>query len=451
MYYQAFGSSAALLTADQHRYEWLADQNDPPLRIVHPSETIGDNEDEFYLSPRTCQWASHSCPDLFHLSRQSIRRRAYSLSTLANYDQTLFTQEMLEQIWQSLLDLAISEGDDSELNDYRLRHIIGLSNSYSVLQPSIVEKSRSHNDIFSMDQRHLQPIGRKKSKSFDVASLLSKQLTANQDPANVGLLQGADVSEPFADRLISTSIHSDLESIHSLEQEHLPAVVTVEPFTYVFNYSPTFDQDEYDLTPTDLLDDKTNLSDQEELPPSVQIRDTYTELCLFRPHSLSTIPSSRASQYASSVDSDDLFERERYLQKDPQSDPGDDHSPFHPSDDDHGVIGSEFSSPQSRPLSSIQSRSLTPDQQQVRRITSSKYQRETSSSSLFERVECHILLCLILEIEINPSDRYWSCGLGRIDGLPSSGLFESSESRSIHRSIRSASEGKSQIRNDSFH
>lgn len=432
MYFQAFGSSAALLTADQHRYEWLADQNDPPLRIVHPSETIGDDEDEFFLSPRTCQWASHSCPDLFHLSRESIRRRAYSLSTLANYDQTLFTQEMLEEIWHSLLDLAMSENDDSDLNDYRLRHIIGLSNSYSVSHPSMVEKSRSHNDIFSMGQRHPPPIGRRKSKSFDVASLI-KEFTANHDPADVGLLQGADVSEPFADRLISTSIHSDLESIHSLDQEQLPSVVTVEPFTYVFNYSPTLDQDEFDLTPNDPLDDKTNLSDQEELPANVQIRDTYTELCLFRPHSLSTIPSSRASQYASSVDSDDLFERERYLHKDPQSDPVDDHSLFHPSDDDHGVIESEFSSPQSRPLSSIQSRSLTPDQQQVRRI-----------ADIDERVECNILLCLILAIEIDPSDRYRSCRLGTIDELPSSSLFESSE-------LRSASEGESHLRNDSFH
>ncbi|CAF4347795.1 unnamed protein product, partial [Adineta steineri] len=34
------------------------------------------------------------------------------------------------------------------------------------------------------------------------------------------------------------------------------------------------------------------------------------------------------------------------------------------SDDDHGVIGSEFSSPRSRPLSSIQSRPLSPEQYQ---------------------------------------------------------------------------------------
>ena len=362
MYYPAFGSAAALLTTEQHRYEWLAESAppaDPPVRIVHPSETIGDDEDEFYLSPRTCELTSHSCPDLCHLSGVSIRRRAYSLSTLDSYAQTLFTHEVLEQIWHSLLDLAMSECDDYELNDYRLRHILGLSNSYSAIHPSMIEKSRSHNDISSIAPRH--QIGRKKSKSFDVTSLI-KQFTSNEDPANVGLLQGADVSEPFADRLISASIHSDLESIHSLDQEGplsetLPSVVTVEPFTYVFNYSPSLEHDDYELN----LDEKEEtLSDHEELLSSAQINDTYTALSLFRPHSLSTIPSSRASQYASSVDSDDLSERDQDLRRDTPSA----HSPFHPSDDDHGVIGSEFSSPRSRPLSSIQSRSLSPDEQQ---------------------------------------------------------------------------------------
>ncbi|CAF4381874.1 unnamed protein product, partial [Rotaria magnacalcarata] len=77
------------------------------------------------------------------------------------------------------------------------------------------------------------------------------------------------------------------------------------------------------------------------------------------------IPSSRASQYASSVDSDDIFERERPLYKELNVDNSDDNYQFHASDDDHGVIGSEFSSPQSRPLSSIHSQPLSPEQIQV--------------------------------------------------------------------------------------
>jgi hypothetical protein len=51
------------------------------------------------------------------------------------------------------------------------------------------------------------------------------------------------------------------------------------------------------------------------------------------------------------VDSDDIFERDRQLNKETSE-----------VDDDHGVIGSDFSSPQSRPLSSIQSRPLSPEQ-----------------------------------------------------------------------------------------
>ncbi|CAF1070612.1 unnamed protein product, partial [Adineta ricciae] len=57
---------------------------------------------------------------------------------------------------------------------------------------------------------------------------------------------------------------------------------------------------------------------------------------------------------------DDIFEQEHQLNKGSSEE----NYPYHISDDDHGMIGSEFSSPRSRPLSSIHSRPLSPDQSQ---------------------------------------------------------------------------------------
>ncbi|CAF1255749.1 unnamed protein product [Adineta steineri] len=259
------------------------------------------------------------------------------------------------------------------------------------MNQSIIEKSRSHNDIFStMEKTNQKFITKYKSKSFDITSLM-KQSSSINNSANIGLLQGADISEPFADRLISTSVQSDLESMQSLEPElilnesttptssvqqppQVSPLTIKEPLNYVFNFSQQQqeDNDEYELESMFEIEDKpldrslsVEKEDSSPPPPIIPIESTYAELSKFRPHSLSTIPSSRASQYASSIDSDDVFEQDNQLNKDNY----DDNYQYHMSDDDHGVIGSEFSSPRSRPLSSIQSRPLSPEQyQQIKSI-----------------------------------------------------------------------------------
>jgi hypothetical protein len=385
MYYKAFGSSAAIHLAEQYRCEWLQevptpiidekplDTDDHHLRIVHHSETIGDNEDEFYFSPQILH-SSSSCPNLNPPSTDfSLYQRSYSLNTLDAYTHLNITHETLEQIWLSLLDVAFSDSDDYELGEYKLRHIIGLSNSYSTMSQSIIEKSRSHNDIFSItDKNNQKAITKSKSKSFDITSLI-KPSSSMTNSANIGLLQGADISEPFADRLISASMQSDLESVQSFEPEQIlhgtspspPPSILKEPLNFVFNFSQQTDHDEYDIESIFETEDKSLIIpiafDNDDCPPIIQIEDTYLELAKFRPHSLSTIPSSRASQYASSIDSDDVFEREHQMHKENS----DDNNQYHMSDDDHGVLGSEFSSPRSRPLSSIHSRPLSPEQNRV--------------------------------------------------------------------------------------
>ncbi|CAF4868872.1 unnamed protein product, partial [Rotaria magnacalcarata] len=394
MYYKAFGSAATILLTEQYRCEWLREKspstaieqpgetdNNNHVRIVHQSQTIGDDEDEFYFSPQTFQ-SCHSSPNLtYKPPRAFIRERSYSLSTLDAYIHLNITHETLEQIWQSLLNVAFSDKDDNDLNEYKLRHIIGLSNSNTNVSHTLIEKSRSHNDIFSITNKNNQkPITKIKSKSFEVtASSIRQSFSSMNNSGNLGLLQGADISEPFADRLISVSIQSDLESIQSLEHEQISPENCVhspsskEPLGYVFNFSNQVYHDEGDLEQVTEMEDKAislsvtyeDTDEEEDMPPIIQIHSLYEQLSLFRPHSLSTIPSSRASQYASSVDSDDIFERERPLYKELNVDNSDDNYQFHASDDDHGVIGSEFSSPQSRPLSSIHSQPLSPEQIQV--------------------------------------------------------------------------------------
>jgi len=389
MYYKAFGSSAAIHLAEQYRCEWFQNVSTPTIietapeiddnhpRIVHQCQTIGDNEDEFYFSPQILH-PSYSCPNLYsNPNEYLIQQRSYSLTTLDAYTHLNITHETLEQVWLSLLDIALSDKDDYELGEYKLRHIIGLSNSYSNMNQSLIEKSRSHNDIFSINHKNNQKsITKTKSKSFDITSLIKKSPSITNDSANIGLLQGADISEPFADHLLSTSMHSDIESILSLEHEQIPnqnplpsSPIIKEPLDYVFSFPTQTNNEEFDFETEDKSLNIPIIFDPNDIPlPIIQIHDTYAELSLFRPHSLSTIPSSRASQYASSVDSDDLFERERNLNKENSEE----NFPCHISDDDHGVIGSEFSSPQSRPLSSIQSRPLSPEQNQVNSQMKSK-------------------------------------------------------------------------------
>ena len=412
MYYKAFGSSAALHLAEQYQCEWVQEiaSNEPeetPLRIVHQCEILGDNEDEFYFSPQILLHSSYSCPNLYSnpIAYTALSQRSYSLTTLDTYAHLNLTHETLEQIWLSLLDVAFSDKDDYELGEYKLRHIIGLSNSSSNINQTLVEKSRSHNDIFSLISKNNQQksLIKTKSKSFDITSLIKHSLITHES-ANIGLLQGADISEPFADRLISTSMHSDLESIPSLEPEQIlnenppSPVIVKEPLDYVFNFLPqTTTNEELDFEMEEKLSNLSITFDTDDLPPPIiPIQDTYTELALFRPHSLSTIPSSRASQYASSVDSDDLFEREQQLLKEN-------------SDDDHGVIGSEFSSPQSRPLSSIQSRPFSPEQNHQmkfpeidheawERAINEEYTHNLSSIISIEPVE-EKSMCIVHEIE----------------------------------------------------
>ena len=245
MYYPVFGSSAAIHLAEKYRCEWLQDltsptntirksstiENNQPSsgsRIFCQHQTIGD-DDEFYLSLHTVQ-LSYSSPNLNQLAvRESLRERSYSLTTLDAYARLDITRDTLEQIWLSLLDLAFSDKDDFELGEYRLRHIIDLSNSHTNMNETLVEKSRSHGDIFSSINKN-QNLLTKKSKSCDVTSLPKlPTTTTTNDSANVGLLQGAAISEPFVDHIGSLSLHSDTEvnildtdndSIQSYEQEH---------------------------------------------------------------------------------------------------------------------------------------------------------------------------------------------------------------------------------------
>ena len=438
MYYPAFGSSAALQLAEKYHCEWIQDLTSPShltaekrstsmeavissdlddhhSRIVRQHQTIGD-DDEFYLSPQRLV-PSHSDPNFEHVVvREPLRERSYSLTTLDAYARLDITRDTLEQMWLSLLDLAFSDKDDFELGEYKLRHIIGLSHSYSNMNETIIEKSRSHGDIFSSTTSRSSKLtsNSNKSKSFDVTSLLRPNTSdaSSHDAANVGLLQGAAISEPFVDRLVATSTHSDteanlldldLESIPSLDQDQLlpeeeyspmnqtASPVLKEPLNYVFHYPHQLDhQDEYEFEANDDLSDylTSNVStanrnfgeedkelcmslgfDDDEAADAqaaavaahIQPRDTYAELAAFRPHSLSTIPSSRESQYESSVDdSDDIPDRARRNTLSAEQDvfPGDE--PSEDEHDDRGEIGSDFSSPQSRPLSSIQSPSRTP-------------------------------------------------------------------------------------------
>ena len=438
MYYPVFGSAAAEHLAEKYQCEWIQNVVTPTQaspgeedeemisnldehhsRIVRRHQTIGD-EDEFYLSPQTLV-PSYSCPQLDHaVEREPVRERSYSLTALDAYARLDITRETLEQMWLSLLDLAFSDKDDFELGEYKLRHIMGLATSYSHMDEQMGEKSRSHGDIFASSTNKSSKLMAKKSKSFDVTSLpkASATGTSSHDAANVGLLQGAAISEPFVDRLPPTSIHSDPdmghlieadndESLRSLEhdqgapeeqysptQEQLASPVIKEPLNFIFNFSHQSDStDEFDLDPVDDLsdyltnanalitskhfgeedkqvcmalgfdDDEATAAQEAVVAEYVRTRDVYAELATFRPHSLSTIPSSRASQYESSVDDSDEVAEHR-SRRNTLSIDHEDLGQLGPSeDDDHddrGQCTSNLSSPQSRPLSSIQSPTHTP-------------------------------------------------------------------------------------------
>ncbi|CAF2306884.1 unnamed protein product [Rotaria sp. Silwood2] len=449
MYYPAFGSSAAIHLAEKYNCEWLQDITSPTntirnsstiindnkqssdSRIFHQHQTIGD-DDEFYLSLQTLQ-PSYSCPNINTLIiREPLRERSYSLTTLDAYAYLDITRDTLEQMWLSLLDLAFSDKDDIELGEYKLRHIIGLSNSYT--NDTLLEKSRSHGDIFSStNKNHQEKFMKNKSKSFDVTSLPKSSSstttettarTTKNDSANIGLLQGAAISEPFIDRIGPiSSIQSDTDnnlididndSIQSFEQDNhlndgqyspiiinnqITSPIMKEPLNYVFHYPHQLearnhnnDDEEYDFEP---INDITNYLPSRNLPINqifgdedkqlcmslgfdddeataalaaavVQPRDIQAILADYRPHSLSTIPSSRESQYASSIDdSDDIIDLHDNIIKSTISINQEDILQIDNSEeeDDKGEIESNISSPQSKPLSPIQSRSLTPSEQ----------------------------------------------------------------------------------------
>ncbi|CAF0791943.1 unnamed protein product [Rotaria sp. Silwood1] len=452
MYYPAFGSSAAIHLAEKYHCEWLQDVTSPTntirksstiindnkeasdSRIFHQNQTIGD-DDEFYLSLQTLQ-PSYSCPNINTLTiRETQRQRSYSLTTLDAYACLDITRDTLEQMWLSLLDLAFSDKDDVELGEYKLRHIIGLSNSCT--HNTLLEKSRSHGDIFSTTNENPQEkFIKKKSKSFDITSLpkLSTLTTTGtgiektkNDSANIGLLQGAAISEPFIDRIGPiSSIQSDTEnnlmdidndSIQSNEQDNhltdepyspiiinqITSPVIKEPLNYIFHFTQQLENqnhnnndDEYDLEPmNDISSYLPNINlpinqifgdedkqlcmslgfDDDEATAAlaaavVQPRDIQAILADYRPHSLSTIPSSRESQYASSIDdSDDIIDlhdnikntiginQENILQVDNTEDEEEEEE-----EDDRGEIESNISSSPSKPLSPIQSRSSTPSE-----------------------------------------------------------------------------------------
>ena len=379
MYLPAFGSPAAVHLAERYHCEWLQDVNSPTTsiprtsnvfendevsnsRIFHQHQSIGD-DDEFVVTFQTIHPA-YSCPNLTTITRRPLRERSFSLTTLDAYARLDITRDTLEQMWLSLLDLAFSDKDDVELGEYKLRHIRGLSVSYSNMNETIIEKSRSHGDIFSTSNRN-EHFTTKKSRSFDVTSLPKTTTSAS---ANVGLLEGAAISEPFVDRLCLTSTHSDTEpnlldidndSIQSSEQQpsssgridddddddddenhhyhplssdEVPSPVPQEPLNYVFRHPHQLygQDDEYEFEQasdlTRYLPDRTLTtnetfgeedqrlyaaldSDFDDAPAVIPPLDKRAELENYRPHSLSTIPSSRASQYAASIDdSDDINE-----------------------------------------------------------------------------------------------------------------------------------------------
>ncbi|UJR26376.1 hypothetical protein I4U23_007709 [Adineta vaga] len=438
MYYPAFGSTAAIQLAEKYNCEWVQDITSPSStyhksptnvnnemisdsRIFHQHQALGD-EDEFYLSLQTLQ-PSHSCPHLnYNFIREPLRERSYSLTTLDAYARLDITRDTLEQMWLSLLDLAFSDKDDVELGEYKLRHIMGLSNSYTHINDTLIEKSRSHGDIFSSANKS-QQLTAKKSKSFDITSLPKSTKTSDNE-ANVGLLQGAAISEPFVDRIGLTSTQSDTEmhflgndddddndgSVQSLEQDHLEpeeqyspqnpisSPVIKEPLNYVFHYPHQLDNnDDFDFEPED---DITNYLPETTLTMNQLFGDEDKQLCMslgfdddeataafaaavaqprdiqailadYRPHSLSTIPSSRASQYASSVDdSDEIIDNyERIGRKNTISFDQEEEEEVYRSDhsinggedvdEDLGQIESNLSSPPSRALSPIQNYSRT--------------------------------------------------------------------------------------------
>ncbi|CAF1306271.1 unnamed protein product [Adineta steineri] len=441
MYYPAFGSTAAIHLAEKYNCEWLESITSPTTNTFRRSLTTVDNEnksdsrifrqhqtllgddDEFYLSLQTLQ-PSHSCPNLNHsFIRESLRERSYSLTTLDAYARLDITRDTLEQMWLSLLDLAFSDKDDIELGEYKLRHIIGLSNSYTNINDTLIEKSRSHGDIFSTTNKN-QKLTANKSKSFDVTSL-TKPIKSTNDPADVGLLQGAAISEPFVDRIDPISTHSDTEmnlldndndndndndSIRSFEQDNLApeeeysptnnqiSLPTIkEPLNYVFHYPHQLDNDDYDFETDDDITHylpETTLTmnhlfgeedkqlcmslgfDDDEATAAlaaavVQPRDIQAILADYRPHSLSTIPSSRDSQYSQVSDDSDADDNHEHVRKNTisidqevsgsdKSINGDEEDDDDDDDDDIGEIESNIPSPNSRALSPIPSYSQTP-------------------------------------------------------------------------------------------
>lgn len=428
MYLPAFGSSAAIHLAEKYNCEWLQDVTSPTSatrkstivdnddsRVIRRHQSIGD-DDEFVVTFQTLQ-PSYSCPNLTSLiTHIPLRERSYSLTTLDAYARLDITRDTLEQMWLSLLDLAFSDKEDIDLGEYRLRHIRGLSKSYSNMNETIVEKSRSHGDLFSTRNKNEQ-FSTKKSKSFDVTSL--SKPTTNNDPANVGLLQGAAISEPFVDRIRLTSTHSDTEpnlldidndSIQSFEKDNsipqdedddeynsptpplppppineITSPVIKEPLTYVFRNPHQLynNDDEYDLEEvhdiTNYLPETTLTtnnafgdedrqlytalsSDYEDAPAVLKPINPRAELENYRPHSLSTIPSSRASQYAESIyDSDDIIDQQEYRRHSTISNQ-DEYSPSEHSGDkqDEAESNTPSSSAQSR------SRSHSSEPNQVR-------------------------------------------------------------------------------------
>jgi hypothetical protein len=421
MYPRAFGSSAAIHLAEKYNCEWLQDVTTPTIsirkpstitendelsnsRIFHQRQSIGD-DDEFVVTFQRLQ-SSYSCPHLnSSIIREPLRERSYSLTTLDAYAHLDITRDTLEQMWLSLLDLAYSERDDIESGESKLQHIRNLSDSYINMNETLIEKSRSHGDIFSTTTNAKHNFTGKKSKSFDITSLPKSSATTTDDSANVGLLQGAAISEPFVDRIYSTSIHSDTEpnlldndnnhddnSSQSYEEDNLQpeeeyspvnqitSPVIKEPLNYVFHYPHQLDDEEFDLEPEDnitsylpqpnLITTETFGEEDKELymalvmtgeVPAVPVQQRTTQeiLAEYRPHSLSTIPSSRESQYESSIDdSDDVIDLPKHIRTstislDPpeylESGPSEDEE-----DDDNEEIKSGSSSSQSRPLSPIQ-------------------------------------------------------------------------------------------------
>lgn len=102
------------------------------------------------------------------------------------------------------------------------------------IRRSSLEKCRSENDFLD---RKIFESGRNRWKSADEINSL-KICQVDDDSADVGLLQGANVCEPFFEKANSISVHSDLGSLQSFEEDPSNFSETERNFLDLINFQP---------------------------------------------------------------------------------------------------------------------------------------------------------------------------------------------------------------------